>query len=86
MATVVVQHLNEPVVESAHFQHRDERFAFAEPFSRQLLEERMNLLRPPRDLPGQNDVPAIVGDVLVGPHDKRRQSGTIRVEHGRQGI
>ncbi len=60
VTTVVTQQADEPVVEAAHFQHGDKRFAALQPLTSEVLEKGVHLLGLGGHLPGLHDIAVIV--------------------------
>ena len=62
MAPVVLKHADQPIVEAAHFQDRNELVVIPQPISGQLLKEGLNLLRVRRDLTSLQDIPVVIAE------------------------
>ena len=60
MAAVIFKHADQPIVESADFQYRNELVAGSQTISRQPLKEIAQLLRLRRDLASQDDVAVFI--------------------------
>jgi hypothetical protein len=62
MAAIVLQHADQPIVESAYFEDRYELFIVLQPIAGELLKEGVDLLRVRRDLPCLQDIPGSVAE------------------------
>ena len=60
MITAVLQQSDQPIVETAHLQNRDERFTHPDTVPSQLGKERLDLLRLRREMPSLQDIVLII--------------------------